>query len=217
MNRTYHKSRKYALLFCAIFSLIIVVAVSSCKKTGDQAAPGMLKDSTAKAAMTPAERGKYLVAIASCNDCHTPLKMGPQGPEPDMSRMLAGHPAEMKMPPAPKMDMPWMAAGAATLTAWAGPWGISYTANLTPDSATGLGKWDETTFMLAIRNGKHIGTGRDILPPMPWQWIKQMTDEDLKAVYAYLRTIPAVHNQVPDAVVAPPPPGMGGAPGAGKK
>ncbi len=165
-------------------------------------------DSTkATPAMSPAERGKYLVTIASCNDCHTPLKMGPKGPEPDMSRMLSGHPADLKMPPPPKMDMPWMVGGAYTLTAWSGPWGISYTANLTPDSATGLGKWDETTFMLAIRNGKHIGTGRDILPPMPWQYIKQMTDEDLKAVYAYLRTIPPVHNQVPDAVVAPPPPG----------
>jgi mono/diheme cytochrome c family protein len=192
---------------------IVLIGATGCNKTGDQ--PKMSNDSTAKPAMSAAERGKYLVTIASCNDCHTPLKMGPQGPEPDMSRMLSGHPAEMKMPPPPKMDMPWMVGGAATLTAWAGPWGISYTANLTPDSATGLGKWDETTFMLAIRNGKHIGTGRNILPPMPWEWIKQMTDEDLKAVYAYLRTIPAVHNQVPEAVIAPPPPGAPGGPAGG--
>ena len=81
------------------------------------------------------------------------------------------------------------------------------------DSSTGIGKWDETTFMLAIRNGKHIGTGRYLLPPMPWHYIKQMTDEDLKAVYAYLRTIPSVHNQVPEAVVNPMPgaPPMAGA------
>ncbi len=98
-----------------------------------------------------------------------------------------------------------MAAGSATLTAWSTPMGLAYSKNLTPDSATGLGKWDETTFMLAIRNGKHIGTGRPLLPPMPWQYIGQMTDEDLKAVYAFLRTIPAIHNQVPEAVPASPP------------
>jgi mono/diheme cytochrome c family protein len=210
-----HRSTKsgLALLFCTVFSLFIIV--TGCNKKTE--APGASKDSTAKPAMSSAERGKYIVtAIAGCNDCHTPLKMGPKGPEPDMSRMLSGHPEQLKMPPAPKMDMPWMAGAAATLTAWAGPWGVSYTANLTPDSATGIGKWDETTFMLALRNGKHIGTGRPILPPMPWETFKNMTDDDLKAVYAYLRTIPAVHNQVPEAIIAPPPPGMGGAPAGGE-
>jgi hypothetical protein len=112
--------------------------------------------------------------------------------------MLSGHPENMKMPPPPKPEGPWVAFAGATLTAWHGPWGTSYTANITPDSETGIGKWDETTFMLAIRNGKYIGTGRPLMPPMPWEYIKQMTDDDLKAVYAYLRTIPAVHNKVPD-------------------
>lgn len=193
--------------FAAIITYAVVFLGCKAKVAGTTSGT----DSTmTKAAPSPAERGKYLVTIVGCNDCHTPLKMGPKGPEPDFSRMLSGHPAEMKMPPPPKMDMPWMAAGSATLTAWSTPAGIAYAANLTPDSATGLGKWDETTFMLSIRNGKHIGTGRDILPPMPWQWFKQMTDEDLKSVYAYLRTIPPVHNQVPDAVVAPPPQMAGG-------
>ena len=199
------QKRSTVTLFCAVFSFAMVIMVSSCNKTGDTAKT-TATDSTTKAVPSLAERGQYLVTIASCNDCHTPLKMGPKGPEPDMTRMLSGHPSDLVMPPPPKMGMPWMAAGAMTLTAWAGPWGVSYTANLTPDSATGLGKWDVTTFMLAIRNGKHIGTGRDILPPMPWQYISKMTDDDLKAVYAYLRTIPAVHNQVPEAIVAPPPP-----------
>ncbi len=187
-----------------------MVAAIGCKKAGDATKTDVSKDSTAKVAPSLAERGKYLVTIASCNDCHTPMKMGPKGPEPDFSRMLSGHPSDMKMPPPPKMGMPWMAAAGATMTAWAGPWGISYTKNLTPDSATGLGKWDETTFLLSIRNGKHIGTGRDILPPMPWQYISKMTDEDLKSVYAYLRTIPAIHNEVPEPVIAPPPPMAGG-------
>lgn len=84
-------------------------------------------------------------------------------------------------------------------------WGISYTMNLTPDSATGIGAWTEENFMNALRKGKHLGLdgGRPILPPMPWQMIRQMTDEDLKSVYAYLRTLPAISNQIP-APVAPP-------------
>src|SRR5512143_2069444 len=87
------------------------------------------------------ERGKYLVAIMVCNDCHTPFKMGANGPEPDMSRMLSGHPENMKMPPPPNISGPWGMFGAVTSTAWAGPWGISYTANLTPDKNTGMGIW----------------------------------------------------------------------------
>jgi hypothetical protein len=79
------------------------------------------------------ERGKYLVTVMVCNDCHTPFKMGPKGPEPDMSLMLSGHPEQMKMPPPPKPVGPWIASIAATNTAYAGPWGISYTTNLTPD------------------------------------------------------------------------------------
>jgi mono/diheme cytochrome c family protein len=148
----------------------------------------------------PVERGKYLVTIAGCHDCHTPTKMGPNGPEPDMSRMLSGHPETLKITKGPKLDMPWMGAASATFTAWSGPWGISFTANLTPDQNTGLGQWTEELFMKAIREGKHMGTSRDILPPMPWQVYRQMTDEDLKSVFAYLRTIPAVRNQVPDPV-----------------
>jgi mono/diheme cytochrome c family protein len=186
------------------------------KNEGDmKAGDTTMKSSSTTASMSPVERGKYLVnSVAGCNDCHTPLKMGAMGPEPDMTKMLSGHPAEMKMPPAPKMGMPWMAAASATLTAWSGPWGISYTANLTPDS-TGIGNWKEEDFIKAIRNGIHIKTGRPLLPPMPWPTFKNMTDDDLKAIFAYLRTIPPIHNQVPEAVVNMPPAGAPGAPPAG--
>lgn len=204
------------IVFFSFTALIFFASVlGGCKAKVEGTAGSSVDSSKSMPAMSPAERGKYLVTTGLCNDCHTPAKMGPKGPEPDMSRMLSGHPSDLKMPPPPKMDMPWAAAASWTLTAWAGPWGISYTKNLTPDSATGLGKWDETTFMLAIRNGKHIGTGRPILPPMPWEFIRQMTDEDLKAVYAYLRTIPPVHNEVPEAIINAPPPMAGGAPPAG--
>ena len=152
--------------------------------------------------------GRYLVTIMGCNDCHTPYKMGKNGPEPDMTRMLSGHPEGLKMPPPPKLEMPWGMVGAATNTAWAGPWGISYTSNLTPDQNTGIGIWTEDMFIRAMRTGKHMGTSRTILPPMPWPWYGKMRDEELKAVFAYLKSIPPIQNRVPDPTPptgAPPP------------
>jgi hypothetical protein len=145
------------------------------------------------------EQGKYLVEIVGCNDCHTPFKMTERGPEPDMSRMLSGHPQGVTLPEI-QLDprSGWAFAGASTNTAFAGPWGVSYAANLTPDVLTGMGIWTEDNFVNAIRNGKHWGTARPIMPPMPWQAFSKMTDYDLKAIYAYLRTIPAINNQVPD-------------------
>ena len=158
----------------------------------------------------PAARGKYLVTILGCGDCHTPLMMGPNGPETDMSRWLSGHPETPKLPPPPTLDpaAPWNWAGAATLTAFAGPWGVTFATNLTPDSLTGMGIWTEEMFVRALREGKHMATSRPIQPPMPWLWYRQMTDEDLKAVYAYLRTIPPLRNQVPDYIEPAPRTGM---------
>ena len=150
-------------------------------------------------AMTAVERGKYLVTGSGCNDCHTPWKMGEKGPEPDMSRMLSGHPESVKVT-MPAIPAGWGFIGSATNTAWAGPWGISFTANLTPDQNTGLGIWDEAMFIRALREGKHMGTSRPILPPMPWPFISQYSDDDLKAIFAYLRTIPAISNHVPDPI-----------------
>ena len=159
----------------------------------------------AAAAETPATpqpdklvRGKYLVTIAGCNDCHTPWKVGPTGPAPDMSRMLSGHPESFQVPPAPAPQGPWLVAAAATNTAWSGPWGVSFTANLTPDPETGLGKWTLRNFVDTIRSGRHMGRGRQILPPMPISMYKHMTDEDLDAVFTYLKSIPAVSNRVPE-------------------
>ncbi|HZT76259.1 MAG TPA: c-type cytochrome [Vicinamibacterales bacterium] len=151
---------------------------------------------------TPVERGKYLVTIGGCNDCHTTKKMGPNGPEPDTTKLLAGHPEDMKMPAPPSLppNGPWAIVVAPTLTAWSGPWGTSFAANLTPDANTGLGNWTEDMFVKAMRTGKHMGVSRPILPPMPVQELKMMSDEDLKAVFAYLKSVPPVVNHVPDPV-----------------
>ncbi|MFN7950698.1 MAG: diheme cytochrome c-553 [bacterium] len=149
-------------------------------------------------------RGAYLAKIMACNDCHTPWKMGAAGPEPDMSRMLSGHPQDLAMPAAPAVGAgPWGWAGAATNTAFAGPWGVSFTANLTPDAETGLGKWTAETFIQAIRSGRHEGQGRPILPPMPYPQYRNASDDDLRALFAFLRSIPPVRNRVPQPIDPP--------------
>lgn len=156
------------------------------------------------AAMSPVQRGQYLVTAMGCNDCHTPWKEGPQGPEPDMTRALSGHPADLVMPPAPKLPPgPWLWVGAATNTAFAGPWGVSFSANLTPDPETGLGKWTPEIFMATLRNGRHEGKGRPILPPMPYFAVNKLNDEDLRAVFAYLQSLKPIRNRVPDPVDPP--------------
>jgi hypothetical protein len=158
------------------------------------------------------KRGEYVVTISGCNDCHTPWKMGANGPEQDRTRLLSGHPQDLAMPPAPEVIPPWVGSMSGTFTAWAGPWGVSFAANLTPDPETGLGKWTVDSFIEAMRTGRHQGRGRPILPPMPWENVSKMTDADLKAAFAYLRSIPAIENRVPDPI---PPAGGASAAGAG--
>jgi len=144
-------------------------------------------------------RGSYLVNTIGCGDCHTPLKMGAHGPEPDMTKFLSGHPEQIGPMPAVPARGGWLWAGAATNTAFSGPWGVSYAANLTPDQNTGLGIWTEEMFIKAIRTGRHMGASREILPPMPWPAFRNATDDDLRAIYAYLRSITPITNHVPDA------------------
>jgi hypothetical protein len=155
------------------------------------------------------ERGKYLVTFGGCNDCHTPKLPGPGGtPELDTKRLLSGHPENAPYPlwtfeDAKQKNV--LVASNDVFTAWAGPWGVSFATNLTPDKETGIGEWSEETFIQITRTGKHQGqsNGRDILPPMPWFNMKDLTETDLKAIWAYLRSIPPVKNQVPFPI--PPP------------
>lgn len=156
----------------------------------------------------PVARGKYLVTFGGCHDCHSPKTFTPEGlPEPDMSRALSGHPQAQPYPEWTPADMQRNALALTDpmLSAWAGPWGVSFATNLTPDVETGIGEWTEETFIQAMRTGKHQGqpNGRDILPPMPWYSLKELTDADLKAVWAYLRSLPPIQNQAP----LPVPPG----------
>ena len=143
--------------------------------------------------------GEHLVKTGGCGDCHTPKKMGPMGPEEDSSLLLSGHPANLPPPDVNRKEMESKGLVVTnTLTSWVGPWGVSYTANLTSDS-TGIGMWKEEQFLYAIRNGKIKGLpgSRMILPPMPWQAIRHMEDDELKAIFAYLKSTKPIANVVP--------------------
>jgi cytochrome c553 len=161
---------------------------------------------TQKAASSSAmERGKMLVTIGGCDDCHSPKTMTAQGPQIDMTRRLSGHPADQKLPELPTGIIApdkWGAVTTNDLTGWYGPWGASFTANLTSDKETGLGSWTEQMFIQAMRTGKHMGAaqGRPILPPMPWQSIGTLSDADLKAIFGYLKSLKPVKNAVPDPI-----------------
>jgi mono/diheme cytochrome c family protein len=149
------------------------------------------------------ERGKYLVQFGGCSDCHSPKIMTPQGPVPDDTKLLSGSPSTTLVPEIPGNVLApgkWGVLSSDDLTIWAGPWGVSFTANLTPDPNNGLGKWTEAMFIKALRTGKHMGEGRMILPPMPWQGVGSLTDADLKAVFAYLHSLKPIDNTVHDPI-----------------
>jgi hypothetical protein len=157
-------------------------------------------------AVDKVKRGEYLVSLAGCNDCHTPKIMTEMGLGLDSTRFLSGHPSDEQLPDA-SFDMvepgKWGALGSQSFTAWYGPWGVSFAANLTPDMVTGSGAWTEESFIAAMRTGKHLGAGREILPPMPWFNLATATDEDLSAMFAYLKSLKPIENMVPAPI--PPP------------
>lgn len=126
------------------------------------------KSSAAKVA-----RGKYLVTIMGCNDCHTP---GTFYGAPDTKRFLGG--SEL---------------------AWEGPWGLAFASNLTSDRETGLGAWTDAQIATAIRTGNRPD-GRQLAPVMPWMNFASLTPEDTDAIVAFLRTVPAVAHRVPAPV-----------------
>lgn len=152
-----------------------------------------------KLEVDPVARGKYLIALAGCNDCHTPKAFTSVGTVFDESKLFSGHPASAPLPvvePA-YIERENIALTNRHQTAWFGQWGVSFATNLTPDAETGIGSWTEDGFVKSLRTGKHFGTGRSILPPMPWFGLAQGTDEDLKAMFAYLKSLKPISNRVP--------------------
>jgi cytochrome c553 len=185
--------------FLALGLLAGIFWLSNCQQQSTE------KLSTAEANLSKeaqVKRGEYLVSFAMCDDCHTPKTMTEHGPVFDMSRRFSGHPAEEPFDTTGMKNLVtknFVAVFSPGLTAALGPWGVSYAANLTPDD-TGLGNWTEAQFMKAIREGKSKGMdgSRPLLPPMPWEVVKNMSDEDLKAVFAYLQSVKPIKNVVPN-------------------
>jgi hypothetical protein len=198
-------SFKFSLL--VICSALVLYACTS----RDDMSNNNDSDSTATASRdseSPEKKGEYLVTLGGCDDCHTPKTFDQQGMHFDESKKLSGYPGTVPLftvhaealKPGNYIQM------APGINAFAGPWGVSFAANLTPDSATGLGTWTEEIFIKTLRTGRHMGqdSARTILPPMPWFNLAKAKDEDLKAIFAFLRSIPSVNNKVP----LPIPPNM---------
>ena len=201
------KNRKYKVLLLACMAFFLVQCEDQAgKKTtrGDDKDKIIAEYKKTSGFASQELYGEHLVIIGGCNDCHTPKKMGPQGPVLDSFNMLSGHPANAPIPDIDrKMAQSKGLVITNDLTSWVGPWGVSFTANLTPDD-TGIKNWTVDQFKLAIREGKFHGqaNGRTLLPPMPWDMYRHMTDEELAAVFAYLKSLKPIENLVP----APLPP-----------
>jgi mono/diheme cytochrome c family protein len=205
------KTSEFAVTTLIIAAAIILTAILSTATLRAQAGPeakarkqvGVEQVTAAQGKAAQVARGKYLVDIMGCHDCHTPMKLGPNGPEWDMTRALSGHPEELAMPAAPAQQMPWMASMAATMTAWNGPWGTSFTRNLTPDKETGLGDWTVEEFIATMKTGRERGKGRPVLPPMPVQNLAALTDDDIRSLFAYLQSIKPIKNRTPQPIDPP--------------
>jgi len=203
--------KQLTIASCILFSGI--VAFVACTEKAESANNTSNADSLMAAKMqysgfeSQVKWGEHLVKVGGCNDCHTPKKMGPNGPEDDMSLMLSGHPAQQ--PPVTFDAKEAAKKGLVvtqTFTSWTGPWGTTFAANLTPDSS-GLGNWTEAQFLKALKEKKWMGLDgtRPLMPPMSMMSATIMTDDELKAIFAYLKTIPPVKNVQPEAVLLPPP------------
>jgi len=186
----------------ALLALPAAIALAGCNRPAQPAGDTPAADTAAPAVLTgdaQIERGKMLVIGGGCHDCHTPKKFTDKGPEFDYDRALSGHPQDVKIDAPFKGDpkSPWSTHANDHLTAWSGAWGVSFAANITGDMNTGIGIWTEKMFIDAMRTGKHMGTSRQILPPMPWNFYGQLSDDDLKALLAYLKSTKPIANRVP--------------------
>lgn len=180
------------------------------QKGADKVADNDTEQLQAPAVMTAEQlvkRGEYIVNLGGCHDCHSPKENGPKGPELIKERLLSGYPAERPiMQGDPNVLKQGWVLFVPDLTSASGPWGVSFSANITSDQ-TGIGNWTEENFFRALKEGKYkgIANSRSLLPPMPWQNFANVTDEDIRALYMYLKSVPAVSNVVPAAILASQP------------
>jgi len=179
--------RKVIFLTIGVIAGTVLLINVSCHETGkEEKMEKMVK------------RGEYLVTTIGCDDCHSPKKMGPHGPEVDMELRFSGYPSSRPLAAFDTTTAKSWALMNQDLTACVGPWGISFAGNITSD-ATGIGNWTEEQFVKCIREGKWKGldNSRPLMPPMPWQNFSKLTDEDLRSIYRFLKTTKPVKNTVP--------------------
>lgn len=183
------------VLNVAATTIIIVVVFTGCSDSS----ASEKKKSIAMTETEKIQRGSYLVNAIGCDDCHSPKEITATGFEIIPALRLSGY---QSANPSPKADsnvvkQGWLLFG-SDLTTAVGPWGQSFAANLTSD-ATGIGNWKEEQFIKAIREGKYKGLDntRPLLPPMPWFVYKNLNDDDLKSIFAFLKSTKPVKNVVP--------------------
>ena len=182
------------------YEILTLAAVAlACQKAPPSA------ETTAATHAALVKRGERLVQLGGCSDCHTPVAFDPKlkMPVPERERFLSGHPTNAPGPTVKPGPTDTAVIG-PTFTSFAAPFGVVYARNLTPDLETGLGSWSEADFIKTMQTGHQKGTGRPLLPPMPWQNLSTQPVEELRAIYAYLKSIKPVKNQVPDPAVPAP-------------
>ncbi|PHN05166.1 diheme cytochrome c-553 [Flavilitoribacter nigricans] len=196
--------KKTKLLFLLLPVALLLVYCSDEPEQDDNSGEAVTVAETTGASSTEAliKRGEYLLEIMSCHDCHSPKQMGPNGPEIIPGKGLSGHPADMPYQAVAPSSLPEGAAlFNATNTVTQGPWGITFSANITSDE-TGIGNWSEEQFRKAFTQGKSKGMDntRPLLPPMPWFNFVNISDEDLHALFTYLKHTEPVKNVVPNPI-----------------
>ncbi|UCS93050.1 cytochrome c [Echinicola marina] len=188
--------------FNSILLLVILMLLFQCreKNSGSMASENPIEEVPLNYGFeNQVKLGEHLVLVGGCNDCHTPKKMTDHGPVLDSALWLSGHPSAMSKIEVDKAEMESKGLVVTRdLTEWIGPWGVSYAANLTPDE-TGIGNWKVEQLYKVFREGKYKGLdgARMILPPMPWEMFQYYTDEEVEAIFAYLKSVKPIRNQVP--------------------
>jgi hypothetical protein len=189
------------LLGVCVVGLVVYIAMGR----GTAPAPAPVTALKPEVKSDPIARGKYLVTAMACGDCHTPHD---QTGQPIKALELSGHPEKAPLPSwEPEMlSKGAVATMAPTLTAFAGPFGVSVAPNLTPDPETGLVVSVEG-LIASWKSGNHWKYNRPVQPPMPIEHYKELEETDVRAIYAYLQSLPPVKNMAPATTVAPPPAG----------
>ncbi len=193
--------------------LMLALVGSSCSRERPEPLRSESRAEIAAVEQPPAEvspqllvhRGEQLVRLGGCGDCHTPMAFDPKlgMPVPQRHLALSGHP-EGAPAPSGQPQAGDQAVIGASFTSFKAPFGVVYASNLTPDPETGLGSWTREEFIATMRSGHRKGTGRVLLPPMPWQNLSNQPEADLNAMFAYLQSLAPIKNRVPQPEVPEP-------------